>query len=64
MVTKKPRPHDKWELWPDEDIQKYLNKHRYPTAPGKFSSHRRKKLKFLLDVQRKRENAMRLIGGL
>ena len=40
---------------------KYLNKYKYLSAPGKFSSHRRKKIKFLRNILHRREEAMRLI---
>lgn len=56
--------HDKWKVLSDEDINKYIDKYYTPYAPGKCSSRRRKKIKFLRGVLDKRERTLRLIAGI
>ena len=55
-------PH-KWATWTTAEIRKYLGKYTEQNAPGKCSSHRRKKIKFLRNTLRQREKAERLILG-
>lgn len=53
-------PH-KWATWTTAEIRKYLGKYTEQNAPGKCSSHRRKKIKLLKNTLRQREKAERLI---
>lgn len=55
-------PH-KWTTWTTAEIRKYLGKYTEQNAPGKCSSHRRKKIRFLQNTLRQREKAERLILG-
>ena len=55
-------PH-KWATWTTAEIRKYLGKYTEQSAPGKCSSHRRKKIRFLQNTLRQREKAERLILG-
>ena len=55
-------PH-KWTAWTTAEIRKYLGKYTEQNAPGKCSSHRRKKIRFLQNTLRQREKAERLILG-
>ena len=54
----------KWAAWTTPEIRKYLGKYTEQNAPGKCSSHRRKKIRFLQNTLRQREKAERLILGL
>lgn len=56
-------PH-KWATRTTAEIRKYLSKYTEQNAPGKCSSHRRKKIKFLQNTIRQREKAERLILGM
>ena len=56
-------PH-KWATWTTAEIRKYLGKYTEQNAPGKCSSHRRKKIKFLKNLLAQCDKAERLILGL
>lgn len=57
--------HNKWEIAPTAEIQKYLKKYSGSSiVPGKCSTRRRKKIKFLQSILQRREKALRLISGL
>jgi hypothetical protein len=59
------KPHDKWNDWTTQEIQRYLKKYgKGSIVPGRCSNHRRKKIKYLQHLLAKREKAERLILGL
>jgi hypothetical protein len=45
------KPHDKWNDWTTQEIQRYLKKYgKGSIVPGRCSNHRRKKIKYLLGL--------------
>lgn len=65
MIVNIPqRTHDKWNAWSTTEIRRYLKKYDSSSiVPGRCSSHRRKKIKFLQNLLAQREKAERLILG-
>ncbi len=61
MQVTSQRSHDKWRDWSTDEIRKYLGKYSSSSAPGKCSSHRRKKVAFLQKILRQRERAEALL---
>jgi hypothetical protein len=55
---------EQWEALSTEDIEAYIQAYKLPTAPGKFSSRRRKKLKYLRGILKRRKKILHLINAL
>ena len=51
----------KCAAWTTAEIRKYLGKYTEQNAPGKCSSHRRKKIRYLQKTLNQREKAERLL---
>lgn len=62
MAELKPRARDKWEALPTAELRSYLKKYQDKNAPGKVSSCRRKKIRFIQQVLQVRERTERLLN--
>ena len=57
------RSHEVWEGLSSKEVRQYINKYHQSHAPGKCSSRRRKKIKYLQNILHRRDKAMHLLTG-
>lgn len=64
MTTAVQSSREQWEQLSTDEIWKYLDKYGDLSAPGKCSTRRRKKVRYLKAILQRRIKAQQLISGV